>query len=149
MLISVTSSKKNVPPDAASSSPRRATSAPVKAPFSCPNSSDSSRWSGSAAQLMAMNGRSERRLFMWMARAISSLPVPDSPEMNTLASVGATRETTENTFWMDSLVPTMFSKLYCFFSWSRSTALSRTSLTCCAARPMRMRSCVAVKGLGM
>jgi hypothetical protein len=35
---------------------RRAT-APVKAPFSCPNSSDSSRLSGMAAQLTLMKGR--------------------------------------------------------------------------------------------
>jgi hypothetical protein len=47
---------------------------------------------------MAMNARSERRLLAWQARAMSSLPVPDSPEMKTLASVGATRDTTENTF---------------------------------------------------
>jgi hypothetical protein len=86
-------------------------SAPVNEPFSCPNSSLSSRLSGSAAQLMAMKGRVLRRLLAWMARAISSLPVPDSPEMNTLASVGATRDTTENTFWMLSLVPMMLSKL--------------------------------------
>jgi hypothetical protein len=51
---------------------------------------------------MAMKGVADRRLWAWIARAISSLPVPDSPEMKTLASVGATRETTENTFWMDS-----------------------------------------------
>jgi hypothetical protein len=48
---------------------------------------------------------------VWIARAISSFPVPLSPEMKTLASVGATRLTTENTFWIASLVPTMFSKL--------------------------------------
>jgi hypothetical protein len=35
-----------------------------------------------------MNARPERRLCPWIARAISSLPVPDSPEMKTLASVG-------------------------------------------------------------
>jgi hypothetical protein len=43
---------------------RRAT-APVKAPFSWPNSSDSSRCSGIAAQLIEMNGRLARFERKW------------------------------------------------------------------------------------
>jgi hypothetical protein len=35
------------------------------------------------------NARSARRECLWMALAISSLPVPVSPEIRTVASVGA------------------------------------------------------------
>ena len=49
--MSPTSSRKSVPPSACSKRPMRCLSAPVNAPFSCPKSSDSSRFSCSAAQL--------------------------------------------------------------------------------------------------
>ena len=42
-----------------------------------------------AAQLSSMKGRSRRGESAWMARAISSLPVPLSPEMKTRHLVGA------------------------------------------------------------
>ena len=45
-----------MPPSACSKRPRRVVCAPVKAPRSWPNSSDSSRSFGIAAQLMATNG---------------------------------------------------------------------------------------------
>ena len=54
------SSRNSVPPSASSNRPSFSLTAPVKAPFSCPNSSDSSSVSGRAAQLIAMNGRSAR-----------------------------------------------------------------------------------------
>ena len=54
--ISPISSRKMVPPSASSNRPSRRSAAPVKAPFSWPNSSLSSSVSGSAAQLTAMNG---------------------------------------------------------------------------------------------
>ena len=63
--------------------------APVNAPRSCPNSSDSSSSAGSAAQFTATKGRSRRVPCRWIARAISSLPVPDSPVMRTVAVVSA------------------------------------------------------------
>jgi len=50
------------------------------------------------AQLMATNGLSARRLWEWTLRAISSLPVPLSPRISTVESVGAifrTRPSTE------------------------------------------------------
>src|SRR5437899_1758590 len=56
------SSRKSVPPAATSKRPRLRRSAPVNAPRSCPKSSDSASVSGSAAQLTATNGPSERRL---------------------------------------------------------------------------------------
>ena len=59
---SPTSSRKSVPPAASSKRPGLGLSAPVKAPFSWPNSSDSTRVSGRAAQLRAMKGPSARGL---------------------------------------------------------------------------------------
>ncbi len=58
--ISEISSSRSVPPLASSNLPMRRATAPVKAPFSWPNSSDSRRCSGIAAQLMEMNGRLAR-----------------------------------------------------------------------------------------
>jgi len=65
--------------------------APVNDPFMWPNNSDSIKVSGRAEQLMATNGRRLRPDSSWTARAASSLPVPVSPVMSTLARVGATR----------------------------------------------------------
>ena len=63
--------------------------APVNAPFSWPNSSDSISASGIAATLMATNGCPLRWLRWWTARATSSLPVPLSPVMSTVVGVAA------------------------------------------------------------
>ena len=71
----------------------RCAMAPVNAPFSWPNSSLSSRPVGMAAQFSLTNVRPRRPLRLWMARAISSLPVPVSPWINTVESVGATIST--------------------------------------------------------
>ncbi len=80
-----------MPPWASSKAPLRFTAAPVKAPFSWPNSSLSISCGEMAAQLMGMKGLSARREHSWTARATSSLPVPDSPRMATVAVEGATR----------------------------------------------------------
>ena len=90
MVISVSSSRKSVPPLAVSSRPGLSRSAPVKAPFRWPNISLSSSGSGSAAQLIGTSARPARRLFWWMNWAMTSLPVPLSPLMKTEASVAAT-----------------------------------------------------------
>ena len=50
-----------------------------------------------AAQLTLTNAWSFRALTRWMARAISSLPVPVSPRIKTLASVAATVSTSFTT----------------------------------------------------
>jgi len=84
-------------------------SAPVKAPFSYPNSSLSRRVSGSAPQLTAMKGLYFRELLVWMALATSSLPVPVSPLMKTVALVSATVRIISKTFRMALLFPMMFS----------------------------------------
>ena len=49
------------------------------------------RSSGIAAQFTWTKGPRVRLLFAWIARATSSLPVPDSPVMRTVALVGAER----------------------------------------------------------
>ena len=48
-----------------------------------------------------------RRLMSWIARASSSLPVPVSPVISTVASVGATRLACASIFSTASLSPTM------------------------------------------
>ena len=83
-----------MPPSASSNSPRLAATAPVKAPRAWPNSSDSSSDSDSAVQLTGHEGAAAPAVeWEWMARATSSLPVPDSPTTSTVALVGATRAT--------------------------------------------------------
>ena len=44
---------------------------------------------------------------MWIARATSSLPVPDSPTTSTVALVGATRATSLYTSSMRGLLPSI------------------------------------------
>jgi hypothetical protein len=56
-----------------------------------------------------MNGALRRGERSWIASAVSSLPVPDSPEMNTLASVFATLRMVRKSCCMASQVPTISS----------------------------------------
>ena len=99
-----------MPPWASSTRPLRWMWAPVNAPFSWPNSSLSSRLSGIAPQLMAMNGPSPRLPLRWIASAASSLPVPFSPVISTGASVVATLRIAPKTSWICGLVPSIPSK---------------------------------------
>ena len=69
-----------MPRCACSNFPGAATAAPVKEPFSWPNSSDSISSAGTAAQFSVTKGPSRRGLRSCSARAISSLPVPVSPQ---------------------------------------------------------------------
>ena len=78
-----------MPLEALSNTPRRSATAPVKEPRTWPNISLSISSEGMAAQLSSRNGRSRRGENAWMARAISSLPVPLSPQMKTRHLVGA------------------------------------------------------------
>ncbi len=97
---------------ASSKRPMRCATAPVKAPFSWPKNSLSSSPVGMAAQLTLTIVRSRRALKEWMARAISSLPVPVSPQMSTTESVGATVSTCSSTRRSARLCPTISAKLY-------------------------------------
>ena len=78
-----------MPPEASTNLPMCCSVAPVNAPFSWPNSVDSTRFSGIAPQLTATNGLARRSPEPWMARAISSLPTPDSPSISTGISEAA------------------------------------------------------------
>ena len=62
---------------------------PVNAPLTWPKNSLSMSMSGIPPQLTTTKGLSLRLELSWMARAISSLPVPLSPLMSTLVFCGA------------------------------------------------------------
>ena len=109
--VSAISSKKNVPPLASSKRPLRAATAPVKAPRAWPNSSLSRRVSLMAAQLTLTKGLSARFELAWIARATSSLPVPLSPVMSTVVSVGAMRTMRPSTSRTAAERPMMLSNL--------------------------------------
>src|SRR5438445_8695744 len=108
--ISPTSSRKTVPALASSNRPMRCVIAPVNAPFSWPNSSLSSNPVGIAAQFSFTKAFERRGLRLWIARAISSFPVPVSPEIRTVESVGATVSASLSTRRSTALLPTMSSK---------------------------------------
>jgi hypothetical protein len=84
--------------------------ASVNAPRSCPNSSASIKLSGSAAHDSATNGPSRRVELRWIARAMTSLPVPLSPSMRIDASVLATVRTVFTTSFIGGDDPMTFSK---------------------------------------
>jgi hypothetical protein len=102
----------------------------VKAPFSCPNSSDSRSASGIAAQLTLTNGFWARFERAWTWRASTSLPEPLSPVISTEASERATCSERRTTFSIDG---------------SRQTKLRPSAAT--ASRTAAMRS--ASGGSGM
>src|SRR5271170_7640754 len=64
-----------------------------------------------AAQFTLTKEREERRDRRWIARATSSLPVPVSPVISTVASVGATLNTRESTFCKAPELPTISSHI--------------------------------------
>ncbi len=94
----------------ARSAPAASQTAPVKAPFSWPNSSLSTSVGGSAAQLTRTSARARRRLRSCSARANSSLPVPVSPSSSTDEFIGATCPRRVSATRSDALSPTMSSK---------------------------------------
>src|SRR5712692_4916496 len=88
-LKSAISSRKTVPPSAASSRPGLSLTAPVNAPRTWPKSSLSSRFSESVVQLTTTKGPSARRLHRWIWRARTFFPVPLSPDSRMVASLAA------------------------------------------------------------
>ncbi len=70
-----------MPPLASANLPMCFSVAPVKEPFSWPNRINSTSVSGRAPQLTVTNDFPRRSELPWIARAISSLPTPDSPSM--------------------------------------------------------------------
>jgi len=91
LLISLISSRKMAPPLARSSLPILRSVAPVKAPRTWPKNSDSCKLSGIAPQLTATKGSARAPLSSRIMPAMSSLPVPLSPVIKTVAEVSATR----------------------------------------------------------
>ena len=71
---------------------------------------DQAGWDGRAIDFD--EGPTLRGLKLWIARAISSLPVPVSPVMSTVESVGATRSTFLSTFFSEVDPPINSSKLW-------------------------------------
>ena len=102
---SPTSSRNTVPPDEASSRPRRDCTAPVKAPLACPKSSVSMRSSLNVAQLTAANISSRRGPSSCRARATSSLPVPLSPSISTGNGAAAALLTSSRSATITALSP--------------------------------------------
>ena len=98
-----------------------------------PKSSESSSVSVSAPQFTATNGRSLRGERTWMARATSSLPVPDSPVISTVLPVGAIVSTISNTCSMALLFPMMLA------NWL-AECIARFSSTFSCCRRLRSSS---------
>ncbi len=96
-----------MPPSASSKRPVLRACAPVNAPFSCPKSSLSINPAGSVPQSTLTKTDLRRPLALWMARATSSFPVPVSPLISTVESVGATLSTAWNTCFIVLLAPTI------------------------------------------
>jgi hypothetical protein len=78
-LMSPISSRKMVPPSAASNLPRPLGHRAGEGTLHVPEQLDSMSSSGMAAQFTSTNGPLLRRLTAWTVRATSSLPVPFSP----------------------------------------------------------------------
>ena len=125
--ISPISSRKSVPPAACSNRPIRRSVAPVKAPFSCPKSSLSSSCGESAAQWTATNGFSARGLRAWIALAATSLPVPLSPVISTVALLGATWRIVSKTLSIAGERPIILSGARDFTTSRLSSTFSRLS----------------------
>ena len=101
-----------MPPSACSNLPFFLRSAPVKAPFSWPNSSLSRSDSVSAAQLKATHGpRLREASAAWRAWATSSLPVPVSPWISTVEPSGPTCSIRSKILRIFGLFETMLWKL--------------------------------------
>src|SRR2546425_2854334 len=101
----------SVPWCASSNRPGFCRYAPVKAPFSCPKSSDSRSSPGSAAQLTFTNGLLARDEARWIACATTSLPTPLSPRRSTVAFAEATRETSSRISCIALLIQTSKSSI--------------------------------------
>ena len=94
-----------------------------------------------AAQLTFTNGRSRSRLSRWMARAISSLPVPDSPVTRMRVRVGATLAICANSVSMAALRPTISKRPSASArSPATSAAMARRSLALRRVTISRSRS---------
>ena len=97
----------------------RSALASVKAPFSCPKSSESIVPSGMAPQLMAKYGPCLRAEKAWIIFGKCSLPTPDSPVTRTLRSVFATCRAISMPRLSNGLLPMMPNRclIFCKSDW--------------------------------
>ena len=137
MSMSPISSRKTVPRCATSRSPVFAEAAPVKAPFSWPKSSVSSRSRERAAQFTSTSSSSARGPFACSHRASTPLPVPVSPWMSTGLSEPRIRRQSSARRMRAGLVPwkgSISARAFCELParrlrWSRWFCSSRSSRT--------------------
>src|SRR6266545_4743290 len=109
---------------------------------------DPQRVPGSEAQATGTKAWAARGLLAWMARAISSLPVPDSPRTRMFASERAAFLTRPKTRAMDSLRPMILSSPNVSWSCSRRFRFSTWRLRWRRARSTATRRCSTEKFLG-
>ena len=138
-----------MPSCADSSRPAREATAPVKAPRTWPNSSDSSRVSGTALQLRATKRWPRRGLLWWIALAASSLPVPVSPVTRTVLGLAATVSSRSNSSRIRGLRPTSPSNRYRSWICDRSQAFSDRRRRCSRAERITCSNWSNWKGLVM
>ena len=107
--ISPISSRNTTPPSAARKMPIAFPSAPVKAPFSWPNSWLSASVADRAPQLTGTNGLVARGPLRWRRRARISLPQPVSPRIRTVQPTSAARSIDRATRAIAGLRPSTHS----------------------------------------
>ena len=109
-----------------------------------------------AAQFTRMKARLERFDRLWIARAISSLPVPVSPRISTVESVLATFATWARTRFRGADEPTISSNIEERSKSSRSARFSlrilssaclRSSISVPVAYQRTIRPCSSRSGL--
>ena len=140
------SSRNTVPLSAEASNPSFARSAPVNAPFTCPNSSLSISVGTSDPQSTVTNGFAAFGPLKWIDRATSSLPVPLSPRIKTGCVEYATFDRIRYSFSISGERPTSPPIPCCVLSRSRSNRLCTSSSSCCAVRSSTVVSSSSANG---
>ncbi len=138
-----------MPPSAASNLPLWRARAPVKAPASWPKSSLSRMPSGRAPQLTTTIGLRRRGEAAWIARATTSLPVPDSPVTSTVESDWATFCTSSSTWRMAGEAPRKGGGATVLSRLCLRRRFSARSERCSAARLTSIERSSGSKGLTM
>ena len=126
------SSKNIVPLFAISKRPIRSALASVNAPFLWPNISLSNKLWEIPPKFTLINGCLARWLFIWIASAINSLPVPLSPVIRTEALVRAMRamvfKTSVNS-WLLPIIWSRFKASLCSCGTSAGAAVSSNAVS--------------------
>ncbi|KFF34154.1 hypothetical protein G039_0319170 [Pseudomonas aeruginosa VRFPA01] len=97
-----------------------------------------------------MNGDCPRGLARWQARASSSLPVPVSPRISTLAEVSPTLAISSRSAWIAGERPMIRCARSCLpANWRRNALTSRASPRCSRARRATSTRRSGEKGFSM